>query len=119
MLLAKLYFRTPGSNHQLMEAIKEAWPSVEWESMVENVYVGKLAESYEDNLLWRLILMKSDTVFPQHCYNSATELLHVLHAHDEALMGPCEQWTSPLKSDSFHNFLLSAPKTIKVLLNEK
>ena len=110
-----LLFRS-SSDDELMRAVKEAWPFIAWETVLENVYVGKLATLAEpSDLLLRLIWVKSDTAFPQHCYNSATEVLHVLHAHDEALMGPCQQWLSALKSDSFHNFLPSAPKTIKVL----
>ena len=52
-------------DNELTKALKEAWTQIQWQVLVENVYVGQLA-AYED-LLLRLIWMKSDTTFPQEC----------------------------------------------------
>ena len=63
--------------------------------------------------------MEAETTFPQHFYNDTIEIVHVLHAQDGAEIGQCEQWTKSLETDSIHFFGYSAPKMIKVLLNEK
>lgn len=65
----------------------------------------------------RLIHMEAGAAFTQHSYDDAIEVLHVLYANSNAQIGPVEEWTSGLKTASFHSFMPTSPKTIRVTIS--
>ena len=70
--------------------------------------------SLEPDLHLRVMHMDPGVTFAQHFYEGASEILHVLLANKDTCLGPTEVWATPLIQDSFHYFLMSAPKAIKV-----
>ena len=99
--------------------VANAWPQiVSWQSIGKGVLLGTLCDTLCDtgeNEFWRVLHMESGATLSQHCHNDASEILHILVADEnEAKIGPCEQWTDRVQSDSLKYYLPSAPKIIKV-----
>ena len=65
---------------------------------------------------FQLIFIEQDAVFPQHFYNGASEILHIIHAYASAEIGTCEEWTKEIVEGEIRNYLPTQSKILKVKL---
>ena len=66
------------------------------------------------DLKLRLLYLEKGTVFPQHCYEDAVEILHILAAGHGAQIG-LEGWLESVEVDRLYSYISTRPKMIKVL----
>ena len=112
---SKLFFSTFSSTKSpVLELFRENWSSLQWNGLRKGLKMAHFG-AYRD-MHFQLIFIEQDAVFPQHFYNGASEILHIIHANASAEIGSCDERTKEIVEGEIKSYIPTQSKILKVML---
>ena len=104
----------PSTKSPLLELLREKWSSLQWNGLRKGLKIAHFG-TYGD-MHFQLLFIEQDAVFPQHFYNGASEILHIIHANALAEIGTCDEWTKEIVEGEIRSYIPTQSKILKVML---
>ena len=95
-----------------MELLREKWSSLQWNGLKKGLKIAHFGA--HGDMHFQLIFIEQDAVFPQHFYNGASEILHIIHANASAEIGTCDEWTKEIVEGEIKSYIPTQSKILKV-----
>ena len=112
---SKLIFSTfSRTKSPALELLRDKWSSLQWNGLRKGLKIAHFG-AYGD-MHFQLIFIEQEAVFPQHFYNGASEILHIIHADASAEIGTCDEWTKEIVEGEIRSYIPTQSKILKVLL---